>query len=509
MSNFQINNLNATTHTSPGKARKRKSQGAKIDTTDSFKPSLKSATSPIDLKEAAKIFSKKAEEIPNIKWEFNSDIDFIFTTEPAFMEDGSILIKSYDKKMYSINPEDGSKNWDLMLGNYSSNPPTIGPDNMLFTDCKGSKSVCAIDGKTGKMLWDQDVKVPIYSHSPMMGPDGNVYVTNDYYGDLYGFDPKTGEKKVQFKVGHHHALLRGITDEGIAVVVKDGSLAIGYDIRTEEKKWEHQINPEEYRMKSTYTQDDCLYSSNVAGKIFGVDGKAGKLKWKFDTASYTKQNAKTYQISGLGQTITKVRRELLDKKPGVEDAPVLGKDGKVYVYDSRGILFAMDPDTGKPSWIYDSPVEITTTPLITEKGEVFVGNEDREVVKLDATGKEIWKSKLPNDPRGKPVVTEDNILFVNTEHGHTARLSADTGRVLRSYDTPGRDLKMAVLPGKGEHAIVGDGKGKMICIGREKYYEKPPEDDSSQETNKNLKIEKGKEFVDIGGVKLKIKKEEN
>ncbi len=64
MSDFSINNVNPVMPGKIGKPNTAGSQQMQINTTDSFKPSLKSATSPIDLKAAAQLFNKKAEELP-------------------------------------------------------------------------------------------------------------------------------------------------------------------------------------------------------------------------------------------------------------------------------------------------------------------------------------------------------------------------------------------------------------------------------------------------------------
>ena len=498
MSSFQINNVNTGSHRTSGKARPLKSQGAKIDTTDSFKPSLKSVSSPVDLKKAAKLFAKKAEELSNIKWEFDTGSNSAFTTEPVFMEDGSIIVKSFDQKLYSLNPKDGSKNWELKMGNFSYNPPTVGPDSMLFSDCKDEKTMCAVDGKTGAKLWEKDIKYKL-RHSPAIGPDGNVYVINGHQGDILALDPKTGKNKAKFEVGENFASIRKITDKGVAVIVRDDTSHVaGYDIKTGEKKWEHQVNPEGKSMKTTYSQDDCIYSSNKKGLIAGMNAKSGEIKWKFDTTSYTRK--------------TKSDCYYLDKEPGVSNEPVVGKDGKVYIYDDRGILFGMDPDIGKPAWAYESDEAITTTPLITEKGEVFLGSTNSQVIKLDAkNGKELWKSRIVVNPKGKPVISDDNVLFVDTGNGHILRLSGETGKVLLGYNTPNGDIMMTVLPGKGNKTIIGDDDGKITCIGEKKFYEETEvteNADSSTKADENLKIKKEKEFVDIGGVKLRIKKKE-
>ncbi len=509
MANFSINNINTRFSGKPEKSKSAKSMQAQINMADSFKPSLKSASSTLDIKAAAKIFSKKADELPNIRWEFKTGKNYQFSADPAFGSDGTIFIKSSDRNIYAVNPENGEKLWDYNTGTTSYNSPTVGPDNILFFDTDATKSLCAVDGKTGNKLWEQPVGCEMYDHSPQMGPDGNIYVSNDYHGQLLGFDPNTGDKKVDIKVGRHHALLRGITDNGNAVMIKDGSTAVGYNIKTGEQAWESPVSSDNKRVASTYSPDGCLYAGNIDGKLTGIDGKTGRVKWQFNTGSYRKQNAKTYQIGGLGQVTTRVDRELLDRKSGVESAPVIGKDGKIYFNDYRGILFAMDPDTGKPAWIYDSETEITTTPLITEKGEVFIGNSNKEVVKLDAkTGQEIWKKQIPYQPTGKPVVTGDDVLFVDCNTGQTTcRFSTNTGRQLLSYETPGRDHKMAVLPGKSDTAIIADYHGRLFCVGKEKYLNESVTEESSSK-QKDLRIEKGKEFIDIGGVRLKIKKDD-
>lgn len=521
MADFSINNINAAMPGQPGMQNAAKSQQIPININDSFKPSLKSATSPIDLKAAAKLFNKKVEELPNVNWEFNTGTRSQFYSTPLVTDDGKILVKSFDMKLYAIDSQTGQKLWDYNTGAYSQNQPTVGPDGIVFFDTNGSESICAVDGKTGDKLWEKKLGGRLYSHSPMMGKDGNVYVSNGYYGSLYGFDPKTGEEKVNLKTGHHSTLLRGITDDGRAIMLKDNSFAIGVDIKSGEKLWECSVGPEFQEVRSIYTPDGHLFATSTHAELTGVDTNTGKVKWRFNAGKYPKQTVKTFQIGiaagsvgfPSGAMTTGTNRELLDKESWVQMDPVVGKDGKFYVTDNRGMMFAMDPDTGKPAWIYDSPSEILTAPMVTDNGEIYLGNSDKEVIKLDAkTGTEIWKKKMIYEPKGKPVVNDANILFMSTNNGTTVRFDTETGKQLKSYETPGRDNKMAVIPGDPEAALVGDDNGKLICIGRTKFVEDPEEtkaaDGSEASEEKNLKIEKGKEFIDIGGVRLNIKKKE-
>ncbi len=448
-----------------------------------------------------------------MEWEFKNDDGQKYDTNPVFSDDGNILVRSYSK-LHAIDSQTGQKIWDCNTGGTSYNPPTVGPDGIVFFDADGSESICAVDGKTGDKLWEKKLGGRLYSHSPMMGKDGNVYVSNGYYGRLYGFDPKTGEEKVNLKTGHHSTLLRGITDDGRAIMLKDNSYAIGVDIKSGENLWQCSVAPEFQEVRSIYTPDGNLFTTTDHTDLSCVDTNTGKVKWKFNAGKYPKQSVKTFQIGGAGVMTTATNRELLDKESWVQMDPVVGKDGKFYVTDNRGMMFAMDPDTGKPAWIYDSPSEILTAPMVTDKGEVYLGTADKEVVKLDAkTGKEIWKKKMIYEPKGKPLVNESNILFMSTNNGTTVRFMADTGKQLKSYETPGRDNKMATIPGRPEEVLVGDDHGKLICIGKTKFVEDPEEmkaaDGTEASEEKNLKIEKGKEFIDIGGVRLNIQKKVN
>lgn len=125
-------------------------------------------------------------------------------------------------------------------------------------------------------------------------------------------------------------------------------------------------------------------------------------------------------------------------------APVVGA-GKLFVFDTNGVVHAMNAQTGRELWTVsfrvrgDGASSVFGGGASFDSGKVFVTTGFGQVAALDAeTGKELWKVKPAGPMRGSPTVafnavyamTQDNqLIALNTENGAVLwTVSASTGQ---------------------------------------------------------------------------------
>src|SRR5262249_25685290 len=116
--------------------------------------------------------------------------------------------------------------------------------------------------------------------------------------------------------------------------------------------------------------------------------------------------------------------------------------GVLYVGTNDGILLALDSQTGKEKWRYQSRGPIEQAPVSTTD-LIVISNEADQVVAVDAiTGKFKWqyKAETPEEYtlRGHAGVTIDNeLIFTGFSNGSMAALRKDTGSVAWSTSLKG------------------------------------------------------------------------
>ena len=93
---------------------------------------------------------------------------------------------------------------------------------------------------------------------------------------------------------------------------------------------------------------------------------------------------------------------------GKSSTPV-AKDGKLYLVNEDGILFALDCKKGALIWKTGSGIGKTGAAPLFHDGTLFVGNDDGEFIALDATGgKERWRTKNGGQIKGAANVWRDS-----------------------------------------------------------------------------------------------------
>jgi outer membrane protein assembly factor BamB len=169
-----------------------------------------------------------------------------------------------------------------------------------------------------------------------------------------------------------------------------------------------EVEPQEFAGAAVYA--DTLYTGSASGWFFALRASTGALRWR--------------------------------KKLGAVVSSPIVSGGMLLIGLADGTLLAVDPQTGKEKWRYQSRGPIEQSPVVTGDLVVF-SNEADQVVAVDAnTGKFKWqyKGETPEEYtlRGHAGVAVDNeLLYTGFANGILVALRKDTGSVAWSTSLKG------------------------------------------------------------------------
>lgn len=153
---------------------------------------------------------------------------------------------------------------------------------------------------------------------------------------------------------------------------------------------------------------------------------------------------------------------------GLRQGPVVD-GGRVYAAAVKGGVYALDLQTGKPVWHYETKARLSGGPGVGD-GLVVVGGLEGEVVALDAaTGAEKWRSKVANEVTAPPTIGQGRV-FVRSNDGRVTAFDAATGerRWFWNHDLPTLVSRGTDAPTLGPGVLfVGndDGTVTMLAVG--------------------------------------------
>ncbi len=124
----------------------------------------------------------------------------------------------------------------------------------------------------------------------------------------------------------------------------------------------------------------------------------------------------------------------------------------LYANDYRGIVAALQADTGELLWKVDLDTALTSGPGDGE-GMVAIGTADGQVIALAAEdGRELWRAQLSSEILAPPAVG-GGMVVAHTVDGKLFALAADDGRQRWIYD---RTVPTLTLRGTSSPVILTD-----------------------------------------------------
>lgn len=144
-------------------------------------------------------------------------------------------------------------------------------------------------------------------------------------------------------------------------------------------------------------------------------------------------------------------------------------EGAVYSIGHRGVLAALDLESGKRRWQRKTG-DIVTSGLSIAEDRIWYGTLQGELVCLDvAEGEELWRIKLSSEILS-PVLVDGALLVAQTNDGKIYGMSYKEGRQRWVYETsvPILTLRGTNRPQVAAGAIVAAfANGKLVVLNRE------------------------------------------
>lgn len=152
-------------------------------------------------------------------------------------------------------------------------------------------------------------------------------------------------------------------------------------------------------------------------------------------------------------------------------APVIG-DGRLYVFDTEGVVHAFDAQTGGRKWQHSLKVKGDGSSSVFgggasyDGGKLYVTTGVGEVAALDAaTGAEIWKVQPAGPLRGSPTIAF-GALYVMTQDNQVISLNLADGAV--QWTEAGSQGQSGVFgvaaPAAGQGTVIaGFSSGELIA----------------------------------------------
>lgn len=154
--------------------------------------------------------------------------------------------------------------------------------------------------------------------------------------------------------------------------------------------------------------------------------------------------------------------------PALLDAssPCIGGDGTIYVGsftdDTAGLLFAISP-LGEINWAYEALDNITSSPALSQTGNIFFGDRARHFYSINALGQRAWLDYPDREFWCSPVIDESrSCVYIGDFGGILYSYSLD-GELRWSVDTESGIVSPPALDDTG-NIYVGNAQGMLNNI---------------------------------------------
>lgn len=299
------------------------------------------------------------------------------------------------KELPALDSKSDPRNlWQANIGNagsYSLAPAVVG----------GSVYAAAADGSLarfdeGKQVWRVATGQTV---SGGVGTDGKLVVVGTAKGEVLAFDAVSGKETWKVRVSSEVLAPPSLAD-GLVIVRSGDSRVVGLEAADGKRRWMYQRNVPALLLRSyasALNTGKLTYVGFPGGKLVALANSNGAAAWEATVAT-PKGSTELERIADVmsapvleGNAVCAVayqgRVACFDASSGSnlwsrEMSSIAGMDmdaKQVYVTDAKGVIFALDKESGASIWQLDKLVtRIPTRPLAL--GEVVIVGDSEGLV---------------------------------------------------------------------------------------------------------------------------------
>ncbi len=321
-------------------------------------------------------------------------------------------------------------------------------------------------GEVNTLRWNFPAGQRI-SSSPVVGPDGTVYV-GSYDAALYAINPD-GTQKWQFKA-------KEIIDSSPAIG-PDGTIYFGswdhnlYAVRPDGKGMWMAVTSDRISSSPTVGPDGTVYVGSDNGFLYAVS-PTGSMRWSFQTGDRIFSSAAlapdgTIYVGSFDNNLYAINPDGTQKwrfATGnfVFSSPAIGSDGTIYVGSYDNNLYAINPD-GTEKWKFATGGIVQVSPSIAPDGTIYVGSFDNNLYAINPDGTEKWKFQTGDLVVSSPAIDADGTIYFGSVDKSLYAINPDGTQKWR-FETNARIFSSPAIGPDGT-IYVGSVDGNLYAIG--------------------------------------------
>jgi len=308
-----------------------------------------------------------------------------------------------NNKVYKFNPSTGAIYSSFQASHFVQSSPAVGPNGEVYAYVPGSNPpgrLIAINPSTMDYDWFVDTNTQgvddFHAASATVGPDGDVVVPSTT-GTVYKVDQNGFV--VWSRPGLQSAYRTIVfSRDDTKVYVSNGTAMTALNYSDGTIAWSNDYGSNVGSPGVAPTGK--LFFGTVTGNIYKVDAATGATLW-------------TKPV--LGE---------------VHYAPAFSSSGAtIYFVDNSGRLYSFRHSDGLKQWSYSiNSQSITNAPIVGRDGRIYIYDRVGDLASVSAAGQKIWQLVMPDNAygRGTMSIGADGTLYV----GYVSDSASDSGMAI-------------------------------------------------------------------------------
>lgn len=335
------------------------------------------------------------------------------------------------------------KEWSRSIGQgqgktFNMLVPAVEGDSIYAADVEGL--VMALDRMTGKVIWKQDLDLPV---SGAVGAGYGLVVVGTLKGEIIALDASSGEEKWRAQVASEVLAAPAVNGDIVLVQTQDDSL-VALDADTGSQRWIFENTPAVLTLRGTGSPvltNRLAIAGLSSGKVIALDAQRGIPVWEQRVA------------------IPQGRSEL--ERVVDIDGGLLLSGGKLYVVSYQGRVAALDLESGRVLWQREASSSVGVAQGF---GNVYVSLANGTVEGIDErSSSALWSNDaLSRRQLSAPEVFSSYIAFGDLE-GYLHLISQVDGRFVGRTRIDSDGLRARPLVVGAWLYAFGNG-GKLVAL---------------------------------------------
>jgi outer membrane protein assembly factor BamB len=274
-----------------------------------------------------------------------------FYASPILTEDGQLLVSSFDKSLFSLNPQSGAVNWSFLTGDRLIGSPLVDGDTIYLPSADYTMYALDLRGnlkwkfKTGNALWAM----------PSADADHIYFTSMDH--SLYAVNKNNGSKLWSVELGAASVGTPSLSEDGKVYLGTLEKEMLAVDAASGRILWRTPTDSAIW--SGPAVNADGVYFGDLSGKFYALNPETGAILW-------------SAQPDGA-----------------IVGTPVITETGLVFGTES-GSLVNLD-FSGSQVWKREIGGKLYTTPLLSgNRYLAAVTQGDKLLAFVDENGNQVW-----------------------------------------------------------------------------------------------------------------------